>query len=284
VTAPITEREVQVGEVTFHVVESGPAEATPIMWLHGSGPGANASTNWEWQLGELGDEFHNIAPDMIGFGRSTHPDAPPVGLKAFTELRVRTLLDLLDELGLERVALVGNSMGGIVSLSLALAAPERVERMVLMGCGGAPGAITPELLKMILFYDNPTEDNMAELLTCFVHDPAIFGDDLRKIAASRMPQALRPEVERSHRATFAPMEPWSFHPEALSQITQPVLVVHGESDRIIPIWAGEYFARNLPNAKFRGFPNTGHWLMIEQAQPFADLVRMFMRHADLDNS
>lgn len=277
-SAAITERDVTVGDVTFHLLESGPADAPTILWLHGSGPGADARTNWEWQLGELGDEFHNLAPDVIGFGRSTHPDPPPVGLAAFTELRVRTLLALLDELGLDRVTLIGNSMGGIISLRLTLTAPERVERLVLMGGGGAPVGLTPELLKLITFYDNPTTDAMADLLTCFVNDPSFFGDDLEAIAASRMPLASRPEVARSHRATFAPgSEPLSFPPEVLATIEQPTLVVHGEGDRLIPIAAGEYFAEHLPNARFRRFAQTGHWLMIEQAQPFADLVRQFMR-------
>ena len=276
--ASVLVRDVAVGDVAFHLLESGPRDAAPLVFLHGSGPGANAETNWEWQLGELGDEFHCIAPDIIGFGESTHPDPPPQGLKAFTELRVRTLAALLDQLGLDRVTLVGNSMGGIISLLFTLTYPQRVERLVLMGGGGAPIPPTAQLLQLILFYENPTTEAMAELMKCFVDDPSFFGDDLQQIAASRMPLASRPEVERSHRATFSPGEPLAFTPELLATITQPALVVHGEGDKLIPIAAGEYFAEHLPNATFRRFPNTGHWLMIEQAQPFADLVRRFMHN------
>lgn len=275
-SAAITTRDLPVGDVTFHLLESGPSDAPAILWLHGSGPGANAATNWAWQLGELGDEFHCIAPDIVGFGESTHPDPPPLGIKAFSELRARTLLALLDELGIDRVTLVGNSMGGIISLVLTQMAPERVERLVLMGGGGAPIGLTPELLKLVLFYENPTTEAMAELLTCFVDDPSFFGDDLQQIAASRMPLASRPEVERSHRATFSPGEPLAFPPEVLATITQPALVVHGEGDRLIPIAAGEYFAANLPNVRFERFADTGHWLMIEQPQRFADLLRTFL--------
>lgn len=280
--ATITQRDVAVvdaehGDVTFRLIESGPADAPTVLWLHGSGPGANARTNWEWQLGELGDEFHNVAPDIVGFGESTHPEHPPLGVPAFTELRVRTLVALLDELGLDRVTLVGNSMGAIISLALTLAAPGRVERLVLMGGGGAPIGLTPELLKLITFYDDPTTEAMADLMSCFVADPTFFGDDLQQIAAARMPNALRPEVERSHRATFSPGPPLTFPPDALATITQPALVVHGENDRLIPIAAGEYFAEHMPNVRFERFANTGHWLMIEQPQPFADLVREFLR-------
>lgn len=263
--------------MTFHLHESGPADAPAIVWLHGSGPGANAISNWERQLGELGDEFHNIAPDIIGFGESTHPDPPPQGLKAFTELRVETLRALLDELGLDRVTLVGNSMGGIISLAFVLAHPDRVERLVLLGAGGAPVPLTGELLKLILFYEDPSEDAMAELLTCFVHDPSFFGDDLRKIAAQRLPNAVRPEVERSHRATFTQGDPLDLSPERIASITQPTLLVHGESDRLIPIASSEYYAEHLPNARLERYPETGHWLMIEQPERFAADVRAFMR-------
>jgi 2-hydroxymuconate-semialdehyde hydrolase len=278
-TTTITTRDVPVGDVTFRLLESGPVDAPTILWLHGSGPGANGQTNWEWLLCELGDEFHNLAPDLVGFGESTHPNPPPQGLKAFTELRARTLIALLDELGIDNVTLVGNSMGGIVSLVLTQMAPQRVERLVLMGGGGAPVGLTPELLKLITFYENPTTEAMADLLTCFVNDPSFFGDDLHNIAASRMPLASRPEVERSHRATFSPGEPLAFTPDILATITQPTLVVHGEGDRLIPIAAGEYFAQHLPNVRFERFADTGHWLMIEQPQRFADLLREFMHES-----
>jgi pimeloyl-ACP methyl ester carboxylesterase len=95
-----------------------------------------------------------------------------------------------------------------------------------------------------------------------------------------MPLASRPEVERSHRATFSPGEPLAFTPDVLATITQPTLVVHGEGDRLIPIAAGEYFARHLPNVRFERFADTGHWLMIEQPQQFADLLREFMHESN----
>lgn len=279
-TAAIETRDVAVGDVTFHLSETGPRGAEPIVWLHGSGPGVTALSNWEWMIGELGDTYHCVAPDIIGYGDSTHPDPPPQGLGAFTELRVATLLALFDTLGLDRVNLVGNSMGGIISLALAQTAPDRVERIVLMGSGGAPipGALTPGLIKLITFYDNPTAGNMAELLTLFVHDPTFFGDRLQEIAAARLPRATRPEVERSHRATFGPgSTPLSFDEESLAKIVQPTLVVHGDDDKIVPLEAGQYFAKHLPNARIEVFADTGHWLQIEQGPKFATVLRRFLK-------
>ena len=164
--------------------------------------------------------------------------------------------------------------------ALAQKAPERVKRIVLMGSGGAPNAgFGPGLVKLVSFYDDPTEENMASLLTEFVHDPSFFGDRLNEIAKARLPRALRPDVERSHRATFSPGSgepPMDASPEGLAKITQPALVVHGNDDRIVPFAGGQYFAEHLPNARFEAFEDTGHWLQIEQGPKFAALLREFM--------
>lgn len=276
-SAPIRTTDLPVGEYTFRVSETGPADAEAILWLHGSGPGATALSNWEWMIGELGDQFHNIAPDIIGFGDSTHPDPPPQGMGAFTQLRVETLLGLLDELGIDRVNLIGNSMGGIISLCLVQQAPERVNKLMLMGSGGAPVGITPGLLKLITFYNDPTPEAMAELLTFFVHDPAFFGDDLDKIVQARLPRALRADVERSHRATFSPGgDPIPLGEENLTKITHDIYLVHGDDDKIISVDSSRYFAEHLPNAQLEIFENTGHWLQIEQGPRFAARVRSFL--------
>ncbi|MBI4934148.1 MAG: alpha/beta fold hydrolase [Actinobacteria bacterium] len=275
-TAPITTYDIAVGDHHFRVAEAGPSTGRPVLFLHGSGPGVTALTNWEWLIGELGDEFRCIAPDVLGFGDSSHPNPPPQGLGAFTRLRVETLVGLLDELGIDEVTLVGNSMGGIISAAMTLDVPERVRALVLMGTGGAPVGLTPGLVQLITFYDEPTAANMASLLSQFVHDPAHFGDDLQSIAEARMPRAMLPEVERSHRATFGPGDGVGFTAERIATITQPALVVHGDDDRIVPIASGEWFAEHLPNARFEVFPETGHWLQIEQGPAFAALLRDFL--------
>ena len=112
-------------QCSFQLTTSGDPGAPAVLFLHGSGPGVTALTNWQDVLADpvLAGGFHNIAPDIIGYGDSTHPDPPPQGLKEFTDLRVETLVALLDDLGIDKVDLVGNSMGGIISLCLTLAHP-----------------------------------------------------------------------------------------------------------------------------------------------------------------
>ena len=271
-----TTRDVQTGEYTFRILESGdPAEET-VLWLHGSGPGVTAATNWERVVDDLADGLHHVAPDMIGFGDSTHPDPAPASASAFKELRVDTLLALLDALGLDRVHIVGNSYGGIVGLALALKAPERVGRVVLMGGAGAPIPPTAELLKLITYYDDPTVEALEAILATMVGDPASLGGDLAKIAGERMARIGRPEVRRSHLATFAADLPGLYSPEDLASLPHETLVLHGRDDRLIPLAAGRYFAEHLPNARLHVMPHAGHWAMLEQPETFAFLVGAFL--------
>jgi len=273
----LTTRDVRVKDVSFHLSTCGDPSSRPVLWLHGSGPGVSALTNWQGALEEFSGDFYNIAPDVVGFGDSTHPNPPPQGIAAFTALRVRTLVELLDHLRLDQVDIVGNSMGGIIGLCLALAHPLRVRRIVLMGAGGAPLPPTPALLSLILFYDNPSVEALRQLLTTFVADPTVFDGQLDQVAADRIPRATRPEVERSHRATFARAgDPLPTNDAALATITQPVLLIHGDTDRIIPLAASTWYAGHLPNARLEVIANAGHWLQIEHPDTFCQLVREFL--------
>ena len=275
----ITTRDIAVdnGKYVFNTSTSGSKEKPAVLLLHGSGPGATALTNWEAILEDLATDFYNIAPDIIGFGDSSHPEPPPAGLRAFTDLRVETLAALLDEMGLDQVDLVGNSMGGIISICFALTHPDRVRRIVLMGAGGAPGVqLTEELLSLMFFYENPTVEAMAELMQKFVVDTNFFGDKLQDIAAERMPRAMRPEVERSHRATFTMDQPLPINAESISTIRQPVLVIQGDQDRLIPGEVAEWYHEHLSDSRLEIVDKAGHWLQIEHHDTFVRLVREFL--------
>jgi len=279
-TAPITTTDILAGGHSLHVSTAGDPSAEPLLFLHGSGPGVTGLSNWERLIGDLGDRYYCIAPDVLGFGDSDHPDPPPRGMAAFTEIRVEAVWQLLDKLGLDKVTLVGNSYGGQMSLSMVLERPERVEKVILMGSGGMPGLKPlPGLAKLINFYDNPGEEEMAELLSLFVYDQATFGDKLREIAAARLPRATREEVKRSHLATFdfSAGGRIGWEPAELARIEQEVLVIAAREDKIVPVDSSVYLARNIPNARLHIVPKCGHWSQIEHPQMFADLVSGFVR-------
>lgn len=274
--------DVSVGQHTFRLHETGAPGSETVLFLHGSGPGATGLSNWERIIEDLGERFHCLAPDMIGFGDSSHPLDPPRGMGPFNELRAEALLDLVDQLGLTKVHLVGNSMGGQLALLMTLARPELVGKILLMGSGGAPDMpVTPGLSHLREFYAAPSPESLESLLEQFVHDLEPLRPTIDRVVKERMSYVNREDVRRSHEAAFDPNGTRRFFtPEELAGITHDVLVVHGRDDRIIPPQASRWFADHLPNANLFVIGQCGHWTQIEHAERFARLVENFLAEAD----
>ena len=280
-TARMTEinsQDVQAGDHRLRVYTAGDPTNQAILFLHGSGPGVSAPSNWSHLLPVFAEDFYCIAPDVLGFGDSDHPDLAPVGMPAYTTVRAESAVALLDALGVAKAHFVGNSMGGMITLRVAQIAPERIGRMLLMGSGGAPIPPTEDLMKLITFFQNASVEAMTDLLPRFVYDPALFAGQLENIAADRYAKASRPDVRRSHLATFDPdCGPVKYTEEELAAIVHETLVLHGREDRMLPVEAGYYLARNLPNAQLHVLPHAGHWIQIEQAERFTALARLFLQ-------
>lgn len=273
----ISFRQVTADGQSLRVYESGAADAPPVLWLHGSGPGVDALANWRGLMTELAGDFHNIAPDVLGFGESACPDPWPRGIAASVELRARNTLALLDELHLESAHVVGNSMGGMIAMRMAQIAPSRTRKLVLMGSGGA-GGLRPEAAKKTMeFLANPTADALHGLMQIFVYDERAFGVDLHKLAADRMTIAMRPDIARVNAATFDFTQPvFVLTPEQLAEIKHEALVIHGREDRVVPVEASHFLSTHLPNAQLHVFPRSGHWAQLEQKQRFKSLIQAFL--------
>lgn len=271
----MTSTQIRAGDHEFHVNESGRGNEHHVLWLHGSGPGVTAVSNWEGVLHGLAGDFHNIAPDMLGFADSTHPDPPPLG-GAFLDLRADTMIELMDAMGVEHFDVVGNSMGGGVAAQIAHRVPDRVRRMVFMGAAAGPPAPTPGLKRISTFADDPTVENLATILQSFVYDAGPWGDQIEAVAEQRVPQALRPDVMRSHAATFAPDSPPPTKVD-YQALGHPSLVVHGADDQVLFLESGMKLFDLLPNAQLHVFGQCGHWVQIERADEFQTLVSSFLK-------
>jgi len=232
-------------------------------------------SNWEGALTRLSGEFDCIACDILGFGASSHPDPPPHGMAAFGALRVETLFGFLDALGLEQVDIVGNSMGGLFALAMAIERPDRIGRLTLLGSGGVPLEPTPGLVRLARFYDDPTAASMAALMRQFVHNSAAFGD-VDALARDRLSLALRSEVRRSHLATFAGGT-HTLPEQQLRALPHEVLLIHGREDRIIPVSVSLRLLDLLPHSQLHVFGECGHWSQLERPAEFDALIRSFHR-------
>jgi 4,5:9,10-diseco-3-hydroxy-5,9,17-trioxoandrosta-1(10),2-diene-4-oate hydrolase len=139
------------------------------MLLHGGGPGASGVANWRRNIDALAEHFAVIVPDMPGYGRSTKQIdlSDPFGDLA------AGMGDLLEELGIEKAHLVGNSYGGGAALRMALDRPDRVDRMVLNGPGGIGTTRRPPTkgLNALLDYyggEGPTRQKMADFIRTYL--------------------------------------------------------------------------------------------------------------------
>jgi 2-hydroxymuconate-semialdehyde hydrolase len=253
----------------FHEAGEGPA----LLLLHGSGPGVSAWANWSPIIGDLAQSFYVIAPDQVGFGGTQSRPDGRYGRAVWTE----HALALLDTLGLERVSVIGNSMGGAIALSLAASRPEAIERIVLMGALGVRFPL-PDGLDRVWGYTPDHVARMRELIGLFAYNPSIVTDDL---VSMRYEQSLDPERRASYEAMFpAPRQRWlddlALDEDALASITQPTLLVHGFNDVVVPKDSTLRLMEVLPNADAHLIGRCGHWVQIEQTQKFMDIVRGFL--------
>src|SRR4051794_27957313 len=113
-------RKIQTGNYQTYIHEGGENAAETIIFLHGSGPGASANTNWKHILPHFREKFHVIAPDIFGFGQTDHPNEYPQNGAEWMNERVQQVLALMDTLEIEKAHLVGNSLGGVIALHLLM--------------------------------------------------------------------------------------------------------------------------------------------------------------------
>ncbi|WP_328814242.1 alpha/beta fold hydrolase [Rhodococcus sp. NBC_00297] len=276
----IDEFDVQVGEYSIRVHRAGEGNEETILFLHGSGPGATGMSNFSETIADLSDEFDCVVIDQVGFGESTHPTEAQASSVSRFEVLVETNLALLDVLGLERVHLVGNSLGGWVSQQMLIEKPERFGRAVCMGSAGMapPGATPPPaLLRLITFYDDATPIGMEKLVQAMLYDADTFSDHLSAIVESRLAVAVRPDVERNHVELFADLRGRALDEDALRAIPNDVLYIHGREDPVVPLESSERLVRTVPNAYLYAIPHCGHWAQVEHAARFNAATRGFLR-------
>ena len=259
-----------VDGIRTHIHEAG--EGPTLLLLHGSGPGVSAWANWRLVLADLAQDFHVIAPDQIGFGGT---EAGPDG-RYGREVWSRHALALMDELGIERFGIVGNSMGGAIALSVAAARPAAVERLVVMGTVGSHREIPPTLDRVWGY--TPDLEEMREIIRLFAFDQSIVTDDLVRL---RYELSLKPDTRASYEAMFpAPrqraVDDLALDDDELAGIECPTLVIHGYDDQIIPIEFSLQVMDALPNADAYFIGRCGHWVQIEQTAKFIEAVRSFM--------
>lgn len=271
-------RRVRTGgfETNVHDVGSG----APVLLIHGSGPGVSAWANWRLVIPALAKDRRVIAPDMVGFGYTDRPAGIQYGMDTW----VQQALDLLDALGLEQVDLVGNSFGGALAMALAIRAPQRVRRLVLMGSVGVPFEIT-EGLDAVWGYQ-PSFEAMRGIMDYFAWSRELVSDELAEL---RYQASIRPGFQESFAAMFpAPRQRWvdamTSREADIRALPHETLIIHGREDKVIPLSNSLTLAEWIANAQLHVFGHCGHWTQIEHNARFNRLVGDFLAEADQQTS
>lgn len=251
--------------------EAGQGEA--LFLLHGSGPGVSGWGNWGKSITEFSDKWRVIVPDIAGFGFTQLKD----GVKYDIKLWVAHLVGIMDALGIPQASFVGNSFGGAVAIGLAVFAPERVNRLVLLGTPAGEFVQTAGLRGAWEY--EPSLENMRQLMELFPYDTSLITPAL---VQSRYEASARPGAQSALRKLIPQPNPEGetivrgFPAAALAKICAPTLVVHGREDRVVPPACGLLIANSVPDADLHLFGRCGHWVQSEQPRRFAALVRDFL--------
>lgn len=239
----------------------------PLVLVQGLG---YARWGWEPVADRLAERYEVILFDNRGIGDS---DAPP-GAYSVPELAEDTLR-VLDEAGVGRAHIVGTSLGGMVAQEVALAAPERVEKLVLVCTtpGGPNAAPMPEQTVRLMANAPALEPEVA--LRRFVENalaPDPPKDVVERIFAHRLETSQPLSAWLSQAAAGIAFDAW----DRLPGLKAPTLVVHGTADVVVDPANAELLAQRIPAARLELFPGCGHLLFWEQPERFAQVVGEFL--------
>jgi 2-hydroxy-6-oxonona-2,4-dienedioate hydrolase len=277
-----TSKFVQTKKWKVHVNEAG--EGHPLILLHGGGPGANGWSNYQNNIGPLSQKYRVILPDVPGYGKSDEfTDTDSV-----TDLQTDSIALLMDELGIERAALCGNSMGGLLTLNFAARYPDRISHIITMGTGlpsGLPLSLSPAgpgpgIKTLLETFRNPTPENFRLLCETMLFDSSYITDDLleeRSRAALANPGHLTNFMNliKSGKMLPNPKEGAALAAK-LSEVKTPALIMHGRDDRVMSFEGSLRIVSVLQNSQLMLFNRCGHWVQLEHANMFNTMVDAFL--------
>ena len=274
------QRWLEVDGRRVNLVDLG--EGPAIVFVHGL---SGSWTNWLENLPHFAARHRVVAFDLPGFGHSEMP-ADGVSIEGYG----RTVAAVMAELGLQRAAIVGNSMGGFVGAETALRFPERVERLVLVA---AAGLATKYVGLSTEFLRRRSVAALARAVNAYAGFPQARAETL--VCRPRLRQAILAIVAHHPRRLPAPIsmelirgtgKPAAAdaldsllnydYRDRLEDIRCPTLIVWGEDDRTVPVESADEYERLIPGSRRVVLLDTGHVPMVERPARFNALVDEFL--------
>lgn len=260
------DKTVTVFGAKIRYLEAGDASKPTVILLHGLGGNAES---WQLNMTPLSQNYHVIAPDQLGFGKS---DKPPL------KYRIGTYVDFLDkfmaELKIEKAHLVGNSMGGWITALFAVKYPARVVRIILVDAAG----LLPKEIDLARIYDlnNSTRDEIRANLKRILYNPAFANNE------AVVDQFLTQRVLAGDSGTINSLiesikRKEDFVDAELVKIKKPTLIIWGKQDGLLPESDGQKFNKGIAGSQYIVFDQCGHVPQFEKFQDFNREVLKFLQ-------
>jgi pimeloyl-ACP methyl ester carboxylesterase len=263
-----------------HLRDEGPRDdPTPILLLHGTSDSLHTWDGWTPLLVASGRRV--IRVDLPGFGLTGPFPDDDHGIAGYP----RFLSHLLDTLQVRRAVVVGNSFGGQVALELALAEPDRIERLVLVDALAYPRNASKVPIGFVVASVPGLNRLMDYVLPRALVEGSVrsvYGDPSKvtpELVDRYYELALREGNRAALRNRFGDL-PDEAYAQRVKRLRLPVLVLWGGRDRLIPIAAADRFLRDIPGSRLVTFPDLGH--VPHQEDPEASVIPVlaFLREAD----
>ena len=274
------EQSTEVGGMPTRYLTAG-TTGPPLLLLHGVGDNA---FDWRWVMPALASTHRVYAPDLPGSGGSARPldDYSPAFFTRFVAA-------FLDALGVDHAAVIGNSLGGLVGLRLALAEPQRVTALGLVSSGGLGREVTYALRSLALpgygklavawgkRRPGAAQRALGRAALVFARPrgaPREWIEEQYRLA--RLPGFLEAQLA-TVRAQVGLKGQREVLVDRLAQLERPTMVVWGTRDRVLPYsQAKETFSR-LPEGYLELIPECGHLPQVEQPERFVSSLCQFLR-------
>jgi len=270
------------GGIHMHYRDEGRAGGPTLLLIHGFSASLHT---WEGWVRELGGEYRIVAIDLPGHGLTRAPAGYRASIEAFRD----AVADFTRAQGITQFALAGSSMGGNVAWEYALAHPGQVQALILVGASGWPPVEIETDGEPLVFrlLRNPLVgpvlrdlDNtrlIREGLQASFYDPAFVDDTMvgRYADLARAPghrDILLQIASGFNARNYAT-------PERLAALGMPVLILHGDTDRLVPPQHGQQFADAIRGSTHIVYEQTGHIPQEEITERSAGDVRTFLQRA-----
>jgi pimeloyl-ACP methyl ester carboxylesterase len=260
----ISEKTVSLDGLNIHFLEAGEGRQRTLLLIHG-GIG-DARLHWEASIPALAEDFHVLAPDLPGFGKS---DPLP---RMYTQAMLNWIKAFLDKQEIEQAVVIGNSLGGLLARLFAAGNPKYVPAVILINGGGVPDL--PPFFKILeripgvshgIFYMlGKTATSPATLKEMFHAQELLTEDFLKQIkdASGGYARMMRMYVG-------SPM------PEAQNPLV-PTLILWGANDKLATLKDAEAIKASIPGSTLTDIKDCGHMPQIETMDVFVWQVNTFL--------